>query len=220
MMAICQFSLSHILAFNCIGLPEVTVEPSIQKIEVTTFFARTKGIGMENFVYQWRRSNRIIPGPTLVIHNVAIKSSNYHTYWCEVRNEYGDSVTSERVKLIVTREYYFIDLLIVNLHVYNLGNVPHFSIQPQSQTVLFNQKEKSVSLRCAAIGAKSYAWERWGGSIPYRAIGVNTDTLTIVNIQPEDDGIYQCVATNASGTSYSKYATLNVTGMYVTGTVW
>ena len=168
MMAICQFSLSHILAFNCIGLPEVTVEPSIQKIKVThnaTFFARTKGIGMENFVYQWRRSNRIVPGetdPTLVIHNVAIKSSNYHTYWCEVRNEYGDSVTSERVKLIVTREYYFIDLLIVNLHVYNLGNVPHFSIQPQSQTVLFNQKEKSVSLRCAAIGAKSYARERDG----------------------------------------------------------
>ena len=88
----------------------MVVEPPIPQIEVThnaTFLARAKGIGLENFVYQWRRSNQIIVGetdPTLVIHNVAIKPSNYHTYWCQVRNEYGDSVTSERVKLIVTRE--------------------------------------------------------------------------------------------------------------------
>ena len=58
-------------------------------------------------------------------------------------------------------------------------------------------------------------WERHGDKIPSRAIGVNTDTLTIVNIQPEDDGQYRCAATNVSGTSYSKYSILKITGMCI-----
>ena len=44
-----------------------------------------------------------------------------------------------------------------------------------------------------------------------------TDTLTVYNIQPKDSGFYRCSISNNSGTAYSNYATLNVTGTSVYG---
>ena len=70
----------------------------------------------------------------------------------------------------------------------------------------------NVTLICEADGATSYNWERQSGSIPSGAIGVNTNTLTIISLQPEDDGSNRCVATNASGSSNSEYATIAVKG--------
>ena len=69
-----------------------------------------------------------------------------------------------------------------------------------------------VSLTCEADGTTSYNWERQSGSIPFGASGVNTNTLTIINLTPEDASNYRCVATNASGSSVSNYATLTVNG--------
>ena len=69
-----------------------------------------------------------------------------------------------------------------------------------------------VSLTCEADGATSYNWERQSGSIPSGATEVSTSTLTIINLTPEDAGNYRCVATNASGSSVSNYATLTVNG--------
>ena len=70
----------------------------------------------------------------------------------------------------------------------------------------------NYSLTCVADGATLYNWERQSGSIPSGATGVNTNTLTIINLTPEDTGNYRCVATNASGSSPSNYATLTVNG--------
>ena len=69
-----------------------------------------------------------------------------------------------------------------------------------------------VSLTCEADGATSYNWERQSGSIPSGATEVSTNTLTIINLTPEDAGNYRCVATNASGSTVSNYATLTVNG--------
>jgi len=69
-----------------------------------------------------------------------------------------------------------------------------------------------VSLQCEANGATSYRWERQRGRIPSSAIGLNTNTLTFINPKPENAGNYRCVAINASGISYSKYAALTVNG--------
>ena len=70
----------------------------------------------------------------------------------------------------------------------------------------------NVSLTCEADGASSYTWERQNYIIPFDSTGVNTNTLTLVNLQPEDAGNYRCVATNASGSSESNYANVNING--------
>ena len=70
----------------------------------------------------------------------------------------------------------------------------------------------NYTLTCEADGATSYNWERQNGTIPSDSTGVNTDTLTLIYLQPGDAGKYQCVATNASGSSFSNYADLTING--------
>ena len=70
----------------------------------------------------------------------------------------------------------------------------------------------SVSLSCEADGASSYNWERQNHVIPSNSTGVNTNALTLINLQPEDAGNYRCVAINASGSSESDYANLIING--------
>ena len=64
------------------------------------------------------------------------------------------------------------------------------------------------TLTCEADGASSYNWERGSDVI----LGVNTNVLTLINLRPEDGGNYRCVATNASGSSFSNYADLTING--------
>ena len=70
----------------------------------------------------------------------------------------------------------------------------------------------NVSLTCKADGA-SYSWEKQDDFIPSSAIGVNTDTLTLINLRLRDAGRYRCIATNDSGSTESEYATLIVKGI-------
>jgi len=69
-----------------------------------------------------------------------------------------------------------------------------------------------LSLTCEAIGATSYYWERQDGSIPSGATGVNTDTLTIANVTPEDASNYRCIVSNDSEVDYSGWAEVTIIG--------
>ncbi|XP_065904619.1 basement membrane-specific heparan sulfate proteoglycan core protein-like isoform X2 [Dysidea avara] len=180
------------------GLPEVTVTPSSQSVEVThtaTFTTTVRGVGNNSFTYKWRRGhrNKLIKRETGHIINFDKVSERHKgNYSCYVENMYGDYAASNTVYLTVTR------------------NIPKIVKYPKDVSVDLNSNFVNVTLTCEADGATSYNWKRHSGSIPSGAIGVNTNTLTIINLQPEDAGNYRCVATNASGSSYSEYATIIV----------
>ena len=70
----------------------------------------------------------------------------------------------------------------------------------------------NLTLTCEADGASSYNWERQNGITPSDSTGMNTNTLTLINLHPEDYGNYRCVATNASGSSESDYAAVTIFG--------
>ena len=72
----------------------------------------------------------------------------------------------------------------------------------------------NTSLTCKVDGASSYSWEKQNDFIPSNAIGVNTNTLTLINLRLRDAGRYRCIATNDSGSAGSDFATLTVKGMY------
>ena len=65
-------------------------------------------------------------------------------------------------------------------------------------------------LTCKADGASSYIWERENGVIPSDSIGVKTNILNLVNLQPEDAGNYRCVAINGTGSIKSHYAMVTI----------
>ena len=89
---------------------------------------------------------------------------------------------------------------------------PVFTQPPKNNIIGLYTKHFNYSLTCKADGASSYNWERQNNTIPSDSIGVNTNNLTLINLQPEDAGNYRCVATNASGSSVSDYATLAING--------
>ena len=80
-------------------------------------------------------------------------------------------------------------------------------------TVQLNSDNFSVSLFCEANEVASYYWERQNSSIPTDATGVNTTTLTINGLQPDDAGNYRCIVTNSFGSINSHYAMLTINGM-------
>jgi len=196
------------------GLPDVTVIPSSQSVEVThtaIFNTTVSGVGVKNFIYQWRHNGTVITGETgklLMITNVM--QSDGGDYECIVTNQYGDSGTSAIAVLKITSEHFIKHCIILLNGV--LGIPPVIVVHPEDVIEYLLNNATLVRLTCKADGAVTYYWERQIGIIPTGSIGANTNTLTIINLQLEDAGNYRCVATNASGSSVSDYAQLSING--------
>ena len=77
-------------------------------VEVTQsvmLIARASGIGVGNFKYQWLRTNQIIEGesgPILLINNIVKETPGFHTYRCNITDEYGNSAVSNNISLFVS----------------------------------------------------------------------------------------------------------------------
>ena len=89
---------------------------------------------------------------------------------------------------------------------------PVITTHPMDTNIQLYSNYTNHTLTCEADGASSYNWERGNKNISSDSTGVNTNTLTLINLQPEDAGNYRCVATNASGSSFSNYADLTING--------
>ena len=58
----------------------------------------------------------------------------------------------------------------------------------------------------------SYTWIKKNDVIPSRAQGINSSTLKIINLIPENSGDYQCTVSNRTGKISSNFSTVNVIG--------
>ena len=78
----------------------------------------------------------------------------------------------------------------------------------------------SVKLSCNATSIVdiTLCWEKFNnddgtwGPLPSSTslTGMNTMTISSINIQQSDEGSYQCIASNSAGTSISDVATITV----------
>ena len=88
--------------------------------------------------------------------------------------------------------------------------IPLITLHPVDRIIPLFTNFTNHTLTCEADGASSYRWERQNDVIPSDSTGVNTNALTLINLQPEDVGNYRCVATNVHGSSESSYATVTI----------
>ena len=90
---------------------------------------------------------------------------------------------------------------------------PSITLHPLNK-IVFWKRYYNLTLTCAANETSSYYWEKQSGHIPFTAIGMRTNTLTLINVQPEDAGSYRCVAFVCSicAQSFSNYAVITVKG--------
>ena len=90
-----------------IGLPSVTVTPTMQTAEVTltvVFTATVTGVGPFN--YQWQKGNQILTNETrntYIIRNASQEDEEY--YRCQVTNNFGNSAVSNIASLQVASMY-------------------------------------------------------------------------------------------------------------------
>ena len=80
--------------------------------------------------------------------------------------------------------------------------------------VFLTKNDFNLSMKCMPDdNTFNYTWERKLDLLPSRVQGINTSSITIVNLVPKDSGEYRCVLSNSTGTIASKYFKLTAQGI-------
>ena len=186
------------------------MDPASKIVKVTDPVRLTttvSGVGHENFSYQWRHNGEDINGETSNTFTIdSVAKADGGNYECKVWNEYGNCVTSNISELSK-----LMHPLINPIMNFMIETIPKITIHPNS-IMIKSGDTNHLSLTCKAIGSKSYCWERRDGNIPPGATGINSETLTLVNLTPDDTGYYRCVVSDDSDEDYSNYAKITVMG--------
>ena len=70
-----------------------------------------------------------------------------------------------------------------------------------------------LTMKCLPDNSNfNYKWIKKNEALPSRALGTSTSQLTIVNLQPEDSGDYQCVMSNNTGAVRSNFSAVKIKG--------
>ena len=89
-------------------------------------------------------------------------------------------------------------------------------VEMDNNTVNLLVKNYNLTMKCLPSGTGlHYMWNRKNNSLPLSAVGVNTSTMTIYRLTPEDAGDYQCVLSNISGVIASEFDTLKINGRVI-----
>lgn len=72
---------------------------------------------------------------------------------------------------------------------------------------------QNLVLSClASVDDVVYSWHRVSSTLPSQSQGQNSNTFTIQNATPHDEGMYYCVATKVGVIVESNRATVKVDG--------
>ena len=86
-------------------------------------------------------------------------------------------------------------------------------VKMDNNTVNLLVRNYNLTMRCLPSGTSlNYMWNRKNASLPASTVGVNSSTMTIYRLTPEDAGDYQCVLSNSSGVIASEFDRLKING--------
>ena len=93
---------------------------------------------------------------------------------------------------------------------------PMIKVKMDNNTINLLVRNYNLTMRCLPSDTDlKYKWNRKNTSLPTSAVGVNTSTMTIYRLTPEDAGDYQCVLSNISGVISSQFSALKINGTYI-----
>jgi uncharacterized delta-60 repeat protein len=169
-----------------VGLPVITQAPPSRDVRLgtsVTFNVTASGA----LSYQWYFNGRAIAGATTSSYTVvSADEEDAGHYAVEVRNAVGAILSPTAIL--------------------SIGVPPEITRQPYGQSVL---PGTDFVFEVEAIGSRppSYVWRHNGTNIP----GAFSARLELLNVQPENAGLYSVVVSNRAGVATSADALLMVT---------
>ncbi|MCI0743849.1 MAG: lamin tail domain-containing protein [Verrucomicrobia subdivision 3 bacterium] len=172
---------------SVLAAPVITSHPegaSVPAGDPVTFSVTATGSG--SLTYQWRLNGRNLPGatePDLTISHVQFPDAGQ--YEVAVANAVGYAVSRPATLVVLIP--------------------PRFTQHPQSITIL-NSNNVTFTVAGVGTGVLSYQWRFNEVNIP----GATGPTLTLTNVQLNNDGAYTAVLTDEIGSVTSESAVLRV----------